>query len=52
MLHASLDCRGRILELDRPRIAGVVNITTDSFSDGGRWLDRDAAIEHALRLVE
>lgn len=52
MFHASLDCRGRILELDRPRIAGIVNITADSFSDGGRWLDRDAAIAHALRLVD
>ena len=51
MFHVRLDCRGRILELDRPRIAGVVNLTTDSFSDGGRWLDRDAAIEHALKLV-
>ncbi len=52
MIHASLDCRGRILHLDRPRIAGIVNLTTDSFSDGGCWLDPDAAIAHALALVE
>ena len=31
---------------------GVVNVTPDSFSDGGRYLDRDAAIEHALRLLD
>jgi dihydropteroate synthase len=31
---------------------GVVNVTPDSFSDGGRFLDREAAITHALRLVE
>ena len=30
---------------------GVVNVTPDSFSDGGRWLDPEAAVVHALRLV-
>jgi dihydropteroate synthase len=30
---------------------GVLNVTPDSFSDGGRWLDRTAAVEHGLRLV-
>lgn len=30
---------------------GVVNVTPDSFSDGGRWFSADAAIEHGLRLV-
>jgi dihydropteroate synthase type 2 len=36
--------------LPRPRIVGVVNITTDSFSDGGRYLATRDAIAHALRL--
>ena len=31
---------------------GVVNVTPDSFSDGGRWFDADAAIAHALELAE
>lgn len=44
--------RGFDLTLDRPRIMGVVNVTPDSFSDGGKFLDADAAIEHGLRLVE
>jgi dihydropteroate synthase type 2 len=35
----------------RPRIFGIVNITEDSFSDGGRYLESPAAIEHALRLA-
>jgi len=30
---------------------GVLNVTPDSFSDGGRWLDRDAAVAHGLRMV-
>jgi len=34
-----------------PLIMGVVNVTPDSFSDGGRWFDADAAIAHALELV-
>jgi dihydropteroate synthase len=40
------------LLLDRPRIMGVVNVTPDSFSDGGRFLDAQAAIEHGLQLIE
>jgi dihydropteroate synthase len=35
----------------RPAVMGVVNVTPDSFSDGGRFLDPDAAIEHGLALV-
>ncbi|GIX35628.1 MAG: dihydropteroate synthase [Lysobacteraceae bacterium] len=48
----TLDCAGRRLSLDRPRIMGVVNLTPDSFSDGGRHAEPAAAVEHALRLVE
>jgi len=47
-----LDCNGRALVLDRARIAGIVNVTPDSFSDGGQFLDAAYAIEHGLRLVE
>ncbi len=35
-----------------PRLMGVVNVTPDSFSDGGRYLDSDAAIAHGRELVE
>jgi dihydropteroate synthase len=51
-LVATLDCGGRALRLDRPRIAGIINVTPDSFSDGGRFLDAQRAIEHGLKLVE
>jgi len=47
-----LDCAGRVLRLDRPRVMGIVNVTPDSFSDGGLHLDTDAAIAHGLALVE
>jgi dihydropteroate synthase len=36
----------------RPLVMGVVNVTPDSFSDGGKWLDPSAAVAHALRLAE
>lgn len=38
--------------LQRPLIFGIVNITPDSFSDGGKYLAADAAIAHARRLVK
>lgn len=46
--------RGGALELaaGRPALMGVVNVTPDSFSDGGRFLDPERALDHALRLVE
>lgn len=47
-----LDCAGRVLVLDRPRVMGIVNVTPDSFSDGGLHADADAAVAHGLRLVE
>ncbi|MCR6496776.1 dihydropteroate synthase [Thermomonas sp. S9] len=47
-----LDCHGRLLTLDRPRVMGIVNVTPDSFSDGGAHADPEAAIAHGLRLVE
>ncbi|MCU0842183.1 MAG: dihydropteroate synthase [Thiobacillaceae bacterium] len=37
--------------LDRPLVMGIVNVTPDSFSDGGRYLSTPAAIEHGLRLA-
>ena len=47
-----LDCNGRPLTLDRPRVVGIVNVTPDSFSDGGQFANLDAAVAHGLRLVE
>jgi len=44
--------RTRTLTLDKPRILGIVNVTPDSFSDGGRFFSGEAAVEHGLRLVE
>jgi len=54
VLERISDPRSRIcgLGFDRPIIMGIVNVTPDSFSDGGRFLDAQAAIAHALRLED
>jgi len=46
-----LDCAGRELVLDRPRVMGIVNVTPDSFADGGRYDSPQAAVEHGLQMV-
>jgi dihydropteroate synthase len=46
-----LDCAGRALKFDRPRVLGIVNVTPDSFSDGGEHDSVDAAVAHGLRLA-
>lgn len=44
--------RRGILNLDVPAIMGIVNITPDSFSDGGRYFAHEHAVEHALNLID
>lgn len=40
------------LNLNRPHVMGIVNVTPDSFSDGGKFAKSNLAIEHALSLIE
>jgi dihydropteroate synthase len=47
-----LHVKGQRLGLDRPLLMGIVNVTPDSFSDGGRCDDPERAVAHAVRLVE
>ncbi|MGY0797973.1 dihydropteroate synthase [Lysobacter sp. A286] len=47
----TLDCNGRLLRLDQPRVMGIVNVTPDSFSDGGQHDSLEAAVAHGLRLA-
>jgi len=48
----NLRCGRFELSLERPLVMGVVNVTPDSFSDGGRYQDRRDAVAHARRLIE
>jgi dihydropteroate synthase len=47
-----LDCGKFQLDLTMPCVMGIVNVTPDSFSDGGKFVASDLAIEHALKLVD
>jgi dihydropteroate synthase len=44
-------CRNRIIDLSRPVVMGILNVTPDSFSDGGKYAAVDAALAHAARMV-
>lgn len=50
-ISPQLDCADRILRLDRARVMGIVNVTPDSFSDGGAHDTTEAAVAHGLKLV-
>ena len=47
-----IDCAGKPLDLSRPRIMGVLNITPDSFSDGGDFFTLEKAVARAAQMVE
>jgi dihydropteroate synthase len=46
-----LICKNKVLNLDNPVVMGIVNITPDSFSDGGKFFARDQAIAHARQMI-
>jgi dihydropteroate synthase len=46
-----LDCAGRPLVLDRPRVVGILNLTPDSFSDGGAYASVEAAVAHGVAMA-
>jgi dihydropteroate synthase len=47
-----LDCAGRPLDLTKPQVMGILNVTPDSFADGGLYVSVDAALERARQMVE
>jgi len=52
MKQSYIYCRGRLIELDRPLIAGILNVTPDSFYDGGRYTTEDAVKVQCRRIIE
>lgn len=44
-------CGNRVLDLSQPRIMGILNVTPDSFSDGGRFYSTDVALRHAEQML-
>jgi len=52
MTHGRYWQAGRFrIDLARPQVMGIVNLTPDSFSDGGAWTDVQAAVAHCEQLV-
>ena len=47
-----LDCGGKRIDLSHPVVMGILNVTPDSFSDGGAYADIPVAVERALQMVE
>ena len=47
----NLQVRDKAISLDHPVVMGVLNVTPDSFSDGGLWIEPAAAIDHARQMV-
>ena len=52
MSEKIIDCAGRPLDLSQPGIMGVLNVTPDSFSDGGNFFSAEKSLQHAQRMVE
>ncbi len=48
----TLNFRGHIVSLDTPIVMGIINITPDSFFDGGRYVEKDAIVQRAKQLLE
>ncbi|MBT0669652.1 dihydropteroate synthase [Novosphingobium profundi] len=52
-VHPPIQCGARTIRLDQPQVMGILNVTPDSFSDGGRFLDNpDVATDHAAGMLE
>ena len=50
--YSQFICGQYQLNLNRPHVMGIVNVTPDSFSDGGRYVSTALAVEHALKLID
>ncbi|KYH08140.1 dihydropteroate synthase [Chryseobacterium cucumeris] len=48
----SINCNGRLVQLDTPKIMGILNMTPDSFSDGGKFNNEKSALKHAEKLLK
>ena len=48
----SINCSGRLVDLNTPKIMGILNLTPDSFSDGGKFNNEKSALLHAEKLLK
>ena len=50
--HFSINCRGSLIDLSVPKIMGILNLTPDSFSDGGKFNEEKAALKQAEKMLK
>ncbi len=50
--NKSIQIGNKVFEMDKAHVVGILNVTPDSFSDGGKFFEKNAAVEHALKLIE
>ncbi len=51
-LNYSLNCKGTLVDLSTPKVMGILNLTPDSFFDGGRYQEEDRLLKQAEKLLE
>ena len=49
--QTTLNCRGQLVDLSRPQVMGILNVTPDSFYDGGRFHQQDSILEHVEQML-
>ena len=48
----SINCNGRLVDLSVPKIMGILNLTPDSFSDGGKFNNEKSALQHTEKMLK
>jgi dihydropteroate synthase len=49
--NMTINCKGQLLDLSIPKVMGIINVTPDSFFDGGKLTNTDAVLQHAERML-
>ena len=52
LMPMQLNCKNKILDLSCPRVMGVLNVTPDSFSDGGQHVEIEHAVRRAMQMID
>lgn len=47
-----INCKGKLIDLSKPKVMGILNLTPDSFYDGGRYKDMEAAIDQVRTMLD
>jgi dihydropteroate synthase len=51
MLQMTINCKGKLLDLSQPVVMGILNVTPDSFFDGGKWSDEKAILNQVDKML-